>query len=45
MNCYYGVFDVYHPSMGCVRTLVMNGVFTYVDLYNVNIRLMEELML
>jgi len=39
VSCYFGVFDCYSPGCGCVPTLIMSGVFTGDDLYNVSIEL------
>ena len=39
---YFGVFDCFSPSRGCVRTLIMRGVFSVDDLFRVNIMLVKE---
>lgn len=43
INNYFGIFDCYSPNRGCIRTLIMSGVFSVDDLYRVNIMLVQEL--
>ena len=41
-NCYFGIFSCYNGNGRVSRNLVMSGMFTVDDLYNVNIELAQD---
>jgi len=41
---YGGVFSYYSPGRGCVRTLVMSGVYTIDELAKVHDMLLDEIV-